>query len=539
MQFLPPLNELQFPQKKGLQDFISAHATKETMDNPNGNIDSHDLYNNQHYNLALNKKNLNARIKPSVFSSKIPSNNNDMDAVTRRRILSRISSKSSVTSSLAGGMIFSSFVLFLLISLTVSLFLEDNDFIRSLTSRIKKLEEEIDVHKHNLSMKDVQIVELENKSRKTSEISERNETLMNIISEMIEYMNSQKLDHKWKRLSIDKSEKRYNSLQAAKEIRTPRSSNYTTSSEKINKLINLPDINSKVHQSLGVECQISNSSESNSEDENATFKQDFRLNMDVVKQKIKDLNSLVPDQQTNTYIGNIKQLTKKLECNIIFYKNGIVAGNGSFRPYTWDITKAFLNDIADGYFPYEFKERHPDGVKLNVIDKTNEIYSKNTEVNKKLADYKTNNIKDLVFLKVKDEQAKIVDAQSLLNQLPKVLIKNGKIIPIRSDIENLVYPLSNAPFKATQISTDCERHSELYPNRKKTIVKVSCPCNNSNYTLQLWSDETIGEIKKYLQPYLGKEVNWQLRTAFPSQILIDDCISLEKAKLLNAKLIVT
>jgi hypothetical protein len=453
------------------------------MDNPTGNIDKHDLYNNQHYNLALNKRNLNARIKPSVFSSKNPSNNNDMDAVTRRRILSRIPSKSSVVSS----------------------FTEENDFIRSLTSRIKKLEEEIEIHKHNLSMKDIQIVELENKNRKTSEISERNEMLMNIIGEMIEYMNLQKLDHRWRRLNIDNTEKMYNGFQSSKEIRTPRSIDHISSIDKAKKVVNLPDINSKAHQSSGIQCQISDSSESDNQDENIISKQDFRLNMHIVKQKIKDLNSLVPDQQINTYTGdgNIKQLTKKPECNIIFYRNGIMVGNGSFRPYSWDITKAFLNDIADGYFPYEFKEKHPDGVKLNVIDKTNEIYSKNTEVKKKLADYNTSNIKDLDFLKVQDEQARIVDAQTLFNQMPKILIKNGKIIPIRSDIENLIYSSSNILFKTIQIPTECETHSELY------------------------------------QPYLGKDKNWQLRTAFPSQILIDDNISLEKAKLLNAKLIAT
>ena len=57
------------------------------------------LYNNQHYSVAANRRNLNARLKPSVFPSRhsVNGHNSDMDYITRKRVLSHI--PSSVSSS--------------------------------------------------------------------------------------------------------------------------------------------------------------------------------------------------------------------------------------------------------------------------------------------------------------------------------------------------------------------------------------------------------------------------------------------------------
>ena len=34
---------------------------------------------------------------------------------------------------------------------------------------------------------------------------------------------------------------------------------------------------------------------------------------------------------------------------------------GPFREYELDLTRRFLSDVMDGYFPIEFKEEYPDG----------------------------------------------------------------------------------------------------------------------------------------------------------------------------------
>lgn len=42
------------------------------------------------------------------------------------------------------------------------------------------------------------------------------------------------------------------------------------------------------------------------------------------------------------------------------------ACNGN-RKYADKATKQFIHDILDGFYPYEFKDSHPDGVQFLVL----------------------------------------------------------------------------------------------------------------------------------------------------------------------------
>jgi hypothetical protein len=44
------------------------------------------------------------------------------------------------------------------------------------------------------------------------------------------------------------------------------------------------------------------------------------------------------------------------------FKDGFVLGtDGPLRSYTSELSQAFINDVIDGYFPYELKTQYPDG----------------------------------------------------------------------------------------------------------------------------------------------------------------------------------
>ncbi|KAG5464393.1 hypothetical protein LSCM1_00577 [Leishmania martiniquensis] len=57
---------------------------------------------------------------------------------------------------------------------------------------------------------------------------------------------------------------------------------------------------------------------------------------------------------------------------VVVYKNGICVNQGPFRPYGWALCDAFLDDLIEGFYPYEFKERYPDGFPIEVVDRTSE-----------------------------------------------------------------------------------------------------------------------------------------------------------------------
>ncbi|XP_051161212.1 uncharacterized protein LOC127281532 [Leptopilina boulardi] len=57
-----------------------------------------------------------------------------------------------------------------------------------------------------------------------------------------------------------------------------------------------------------------------------------------------------------------------------FFKNGLVVEGGRLRLYSDPLTKCFIRDILDGYYPSEFQNNYPNGVPLKVEDHRKEIY---------------------------------------------------------------------------------------------------------------------------------------------------------------------
>lgn len=66
--------------------------------------------------------------------------------------------------------------------------------------------------------------------------------------------------------------------------------------------------------------------------------------------------------------GNQAGIRERDVVRVVIYKNGICVNRGPFRPYGWALCDAFLDDLLDGYYPYEFKEKYPDGFPIEVTD---------------------------------------------------------------------------------------------------------------------------------------------------------------------------
>lgn len=81
-----------------------------------------------------------------------------------------------------------------------------------------------------------------------------------------------------------------------------------------------------------------------------------------------------------------------------------------------------LSDLVDGYFPSVLKGKYPDGVFLEVRDRTNEQYDASGENNGESIN---------TFGSQKNDEFKPQSAEEFLNKLPKNVIKNGKVVKIR------------------------------------------------------------------------------------------------------------
>ena len=81
-----------------------------------------------------------------------------------------------------------------------------------------------------------------------------------------------------------------------------------------------------------------------------------------------------------------------------------------------------LEDILEGYFPSVLRQRYPDGVLFKFYNKVDQ-------------DFKTCQEKGFINDFGTDDRGYIAETrEELLNKLPKNVIKNGKIIPIRDEI---------------------------------------------------------------------------------------------------------
>uniref|UniRef100_A0A8C3NSK8 UBX domain-containing protein 11 n=1 Tax=Cyanoderma ruficeps TaxID=181631 RepID=A0A8C3NSK8_9PASS len=92
-----------------------------------------------------------------------------------------------------------------------------------------------------------------------------------------------------------------------------------------------------------------------------------RIDFDLILENIKYLNSLVgediPQVEHTPWGARLRRPEQQL---LTLYQNGIVVGQGTFRPYQHPATQQYLQDIMDGYFPSELQPRYPDGVAFSL-----------------------------------------------------------------------------------------------------------------------------------------------------------------------------
>ena len=86
---------------------------------------------------------------------------------------------------------------------------------------------------------------------------------------------------------------------------------------------------------------------------------------------------------------------------------------GPFRSCDSASYASFLRDIMDGYFPSEFRGAHPDGVFLDLVDRSGQVYTPGCP----------------------DDVSARMDKDQLLRRLPKTVIRKGQV-----DIHTYIHP---------------------------------------------------------------------------------------------------
>lgn len=275
--------------------------------------------------------------------------------------------------------------------------------------------------------------------------------------------------------------------------------------------------------------------------------------------------------------GNQAKFVFEEAIPIRIYKNGILIRRGPFRPYTDKSTQRFITDILDGYFPYEYKKSHPDGVAFEVDNRCTEIYEQSpTDAalndegeGQRLGNKADNanggsgnggvgrNIKSLANLGGKDLK---MTREEFLSRLPPTAIKDGQIIDIRDSIAKQLNGgkdnnnSSSATDSPKPIATGSEDGMIILPSQALSDIQNDCVKKDQQITtlriksgdgkqtlmLKLYYSNTIGNIRDALDKYrIDNTVPYELRTAYPNKAYTDNSITVKDADLVpNAKMFI-
>ena len=90
--------------------------------------------------------------------------------------------------------------------------------------------------------------------------------------------------------------------------------------------------------------------------------------MGLFEQKIRDLNAMAEQGVEFKHENGITKVKPHKPIHIKLLDDGFQLDDGDLRLYTLPMSGDFFQDIMDGFFPLEFKEKYPEGVKMIVED---------------------------------------------------------------------------------------------------------------------------------------------------------------------------
>ncbi|XP_067366475.1 UBX domain-containing protein 11 isoform X2 [Channa argus] len=271
----------------------------------------------------------------------------------------------------------------------------------------------------------------------------------------------------------------------------------------------------------------------------------FRMNFDLVLQRIRELNILAGEGESfiqTTATG--AQLKIKDPIQLRLYRNGIVMFDGPFRSYQEHSTQQCMQDLMDGYFPSELQERFPDGVPFEVHDRRDEEFiisvSWDTFPGEGQAVQKrSNDSSNVASLQI---PVKKLTMHQFLNRLPKVVVKAGRVIDIRDSLQATLQGSSEAQSSDSVILIDTPALQAMKEKLLTSVrplsvpevftLKVKSEDGKNTYVLKMCFSETIGHVRQYLDKQRGGgQLEYDIISAYPKCCYNDDCQILQSCGL--------
>ncbi|KAF0686788.1 Aste57867_21451 [Aphanomyces stellatus] len=234
----------------------------------------------------------------------------------------------------------------------------------------------------------------------------------------------------------------------------------------------------------------------------------------------------------DTTTVNVHRLQPKAAMPLTLFRDGLMLCRGPFRPFEAPHTRAFVKDLLDGFFPFELKERHPDGVLFDVLDKRDQCHaaaaasagrSGGQSIN---GQAKTRGLADIGNPLIH------LTADAFLNKLPEATVSNGLVVPIRDEIAHHIHSLSSQKPDRRVVVVDSSSSSDRMSTTRRATLQIRTWHGAQTIVLDVPYMATLRFVKERVADESGLKMgSFSLSSAFPAKVLTDDAMTIEEAGL--------
>ncbi|XP_012578238.1 PREDICTED: UBX domain-containing protein 11 isoform X2 [Condylura cristata] len=272
------------------------------------------------------------------------------------------------------------------------------------------------------------------------------------------------------------------------------------------------------------------------------------VDFDRLLASLKDLSELVVEGDTHvTPVPGGARLRTLEPIPVKLYQNGIVMFEGPFRPFCDPATQRCLRDIFDGFFPSELQRLYPDGVPFKVSDLRNQVYPENGQ---DLFPGEGRTV-GRTIRKASDKMehpGSGMTAEKFLNRLPKIVIREGKVVDIRGPIRDTLQNCCPLPARIQEIVVETpalvaerersQKAREL-PSRPLSMLRIKSENGEQVFLLMMRPEDTVGDVRTLLaQARAVDAAAFEIFSTFPPMVYHDDALTLQVAGLVpNAVLL--
>ena len=205
----------------------------------------------------------------------------------------------------------------------------------------------------------------------------------------------------------------------------------------------------------------------------------FAVDVEKLLASIAELNAVAGDGKSSVVVGagGERRLEPRRAKTLTLFRDGFIVDDApnAFRAFADSArNRSYVRDLADGFFPYEYKEAYPEGVPFKLLDRSHESGAppgnafvaftggrarldgkrgEETRVAQKTAHSK--NVSDRTAFsnatETETEGEKKKDA-AFLEKLPRVVVRDGAVVRVREGVGAAMRGAGGAPARTQTAS---------------------------------------------------------------------------------------